>query len=258
MVSRARDDTIASINSPAARVSAGGVSEGPIGLVAAFAWEVRPLLRRRGDVQKEGAIRSFSLGGVPAKLVISGAGLESSYRAARRLLECCRLRGIVSIGFAGGLTDSLSRGDVVIAERVIDARTGETFRCIDALTLVATARRGDLLCAARVITSTMEKHSLAAEWNALAVDMESAGVARAAAESGVAFSAIKAVTDAAGRSISIDFARCQSDDKSFSLRKIVIEGLRTPNGIRDLWSLARGARVAARALAAALCAPGVR
>jgi adenosylhomocysteine nucleosidase len=164
----------------------------------------------------------------------------------------------VSIGFAGGLAESLAPGDIVAADRVADARTGEAFDCSDALWPVENAHVGGLLCATRVIASAVEKRSLGGEWNAVAVDMESAGVARAASEGGVAFAAIKAITDAAGQSISIDFARCQSDDKRFSLRKIMIEGLRTPNGILDLWTLARGARAAARALAVTLCAPVVR
>jgi nucleoside phosphorylase len=164
----------------------------------------------------------------------------------------------VTLGFAGGLVNSLKLGDIVLADHVLDQRTGERFECNGELWPVETAHRGGLLSATEVITSAVEKGSLAAQWGAVAVDMESAGVARAAAESGVAFAAIKAISDTSVKSISFDFARCWSDDTRLSFRKIIREGVRTPTAIRDLWMLARGARVASRALAAAFGSPELR
>ncbi|OFV92202.1 MAG: hypothetical protein A3H28_01865 [Acidobacteria bacterium RIFCSPLOWO2_02_FULL_61_28] len=224
-----------------------------IGLVAAFSWEVRPLLRRQNGMEHDGPFCSFSLRGETVWLAIAGMGAENSFRAARNLLERFAPRALVTLGFAGGLLESLNPGDVIVADRVLDQETRERFDCDADLWPLEGVQRGSLLSVTKVVASAAEKRRLAREWGAVAVDMESAGVARAAVEAGVPFCAIKSITDSAGQSIPIDFARCRSDHKRLSWLKMVGEGIRTPHGIRDLWMLARGARIAARSLAATLC-----
>jgi adenosylhomocysteine nucleosidase len=223
-----------------------------MGLVAALSWEVRPLLRRQDDVLRAGALFSFSLRGEPVRLVVAGMGAENSYRAARELLERGKVRGLVTLGFAGALVDSLAPGEVVIADRVLDQQSGERFDCDGELFPVASGRRGGLLSVAGVIATAAQKHRLAEEWGAAAADMESAGVARAAAQAGVPFCAIKAITDTAAQSISIDFTRCRSEHSGLSVGRILREALRSPRSVGDVWMLARGARVAARSLAVVL------
>ena len=230
----------------------------PIGMVAALSWEVRPLLSRQSGARKQGTVHSFLARGIPVRLAVAGVGAENAYREARRLLERYRVRGLVTIGFAGGLVDSLNAGDIVAADRVLDQRSGEQFDCSSGLWPTENARHGVLLSAAEVITSAAEKRNLADQWGAVAVDMESAGVARAAREAGVEFAAVKAITDTSRQSISFDFARCRSDDNRLSFWKIIREGMRTSQTIRDMWMLAKGARVAARELAAALGSPELR
>jgi nucleoside phosphorylase len=194
----------------------------------------------------------FSLRGEAVWLALCGMGAENSCRAARELLDRGKVRGLVTLGFAGALADSLAPGEIVIADRVFDQQSKEQFECDGELFPLPNARRGSLLSAAEVIASVAEKRRLAREWGVVAADMESAGVARAAAQAGVPFCAIKAITDTSEQSISIDFARCRSDDNGLSVRKIVREAMRSARGMRDLWMLAHGARVAARSLAAAL------
>ena len=264
MVTRARDDTLGTEVNPARAADAvPGEAEASVGLVAALSWEVRPLLRRlsgvrKSGVEKNGPAYSFIVQGMPVHLTVAGVGAENAYREARQLLKRFRLRGLVTIGFAGGLVDSLNAGDIVLADQVFDQRTGERFDCSGDLWPIENVHRGGLLSATEVITSAVEKRNLAGKWGAVAVDMESAGVARAAAESGVEFAAIKAITDTSMQSISFDFANCRSDDNRLSFWKIAREGMRTSQTIRDMWMLAKGAHVAARALAAALGSPELR
>jgi len=229
-----------------------GPPRGPLGLIAALSWEIRPLLRRQADVEREGPFHSFSLRGEPAWLVVAGMGAENAFRAARQLLERGQVRGLVTLGFAGALVDSLAPGEVVIADRVFDQQSGERLHCDGELFPVAGGRHGDLLSVPDVIATAAAKRRLAQEWGAVAADMESAGVARAAAQAGVPFCAIKAITDTAAQSISIDFTRCRSEHSGLSIGKILREALRSPRGVGDVWMLARGARVAARSLAVVL------
>lgn len=225
----------------------------PIGIVAAFSWEVRLLLRKQNGVKRLGPqLYSLRLGEDSALLAIAGMGVENSFRAARDLVERFAPRALFTLGFAGALVESLVPGDVILAEKVLDRETGRQFDCRDDLLPLPGIRRGSLLSVSGVITSAAEKRSLAQKWGAVAVDMESAGVARAAAEAGVAFCAIKSITDSRDQSISIDFERCRSEYGRLSLFKMAREGMRSPQRIKGLWTLAHGARLAARGLAAAL------
>jgi nucleoside phosphorylase len=241
-----------------------------IGMVAAFRWEVRPLLRKAqraernappqqpgGGEANEGkrrdsGISTLLLDETPVVVAVSGAGAENSLRLAQRLAAEFPLCGLASLGFAGGLVPGLQTGDVVFADCVIDESNGERFPCDNGLLPVRFARRGNLLSADSVIISSEEKHRLGEMWQAVAVDMESSGVARAAAAAGLPFCAVKSITDSAEESLSIDFGRCRREDKGFSFWAIGCQGLTTLHGARDLWRLARNARRAARGLAAAL------
>ncbi len=253
-----------------------------IGIVAAFRWEISSLMRqasrhtsrnvsynsstphridpphaaanpepsenKRPDPGRCALLRD----GTPVVIAISGAGAGNSFRAAQRLAAEFPLGGLVTLGFAGGLIPGLRAGDVVLADVVIDQDSQERFACSTDLLPVRFNRRGNLLSAGAVIISSEEKFRLGEKWQAVAVDMESAGVARAAAAAGVPFCAVKSITDSADESLSIDFSRCQREDKNFSFWAIACQGLSTLNGARDLWRLARNARRAASSLAAAI------
>ena len=103
-----------------------------------------------------------------------------------------------------------------------------------------------------VVGSPDQKRLLGERWKAIAVDMESAGVAQAASEAGLPFTAVKSITDPVEHRLSIDFSRCRSEDKGYFFWAIAKQSLLTHHGIIDLCSLAWNARRAAIALATAL------
>jgi nucleoside phosphorylase len=225
-----------------------------LAMIAAFRWEVAALLRRQRNVSRLGDGRfRFLLQGEPVVLAIAGAGAVNAYRAACELIHDFSAAGVVSIGFAGGLRETLRAGELLVAEEVIEQSSGEHYPCRTQLLPLDGAMHGPLLSAAAVVNSAETKRALAARWNALAVDLESSGVARASKEMGVPLGAIKSITDASDQSISIDFQRCRSDDGGLSTWKIVREGMTSPQGVRDLWRLMGSSRRAAGRLALALC-----
>ena len=117
-------------------------------------------------------------------------------------------RGLLSFGTAGGLTADLKPGAVVIPQSVAvdDGRVYETSEpwrdsvlrgladaeAIDTRTMTSTDA---------VVTTVAAKRALAAQTDAVAVDMESHAVAAAAEEAGILFLAIRAVADPASRAI---------------------------------------------------------
>jgi adenosylhomocysteine nucleosidase len=237
-----------------------GTDERPIGMVAAFHWEVKPLLRHRSPDSPgrplSGApyaeLHALRLAGRPFLLAVAGAGAENSQHAAEHLAANYSLCGLVTLGFAGGLVEGLKVADVVLADRVVDQATQESFACDTDFLPVRFTRRGALLSAISVVATAAEKHRMGEQWHAVAVDMESAGVARAARRAGLPFGALKAISDSAEQTLSIDFDRCRSEDKSWSVWAVVCQAFRSFRGAGDLWRLAWNSRQAAGALAAAL------
>jgi adenosylhomocysteine nucleosidase len=93
---------------------------------------------------------------------------------------------IISAGLAGALYERWKCGQIVRPAGVIDAKTGERFL----------AEGGDgTLVTGSTVAGVSEKLRLRSSYGAEIVDMEAAAVARAAAQRGVPFAAIKAVSD---------------------------------------------------------------
>jgi adenosylhomocysteine nucleosidase len=144
-----------------------------------------------------------------AQFFAAGGGPERAAEAARRMArDGAEL--LVSIGLAGGLDPALRTGDLVIASTLVTpgeiayrAETQPEWR-----EKLAEAMRGELRCVIApivgsdtAIVSAQAKAELFRATQAVAVDMESHGVARAAAEMGVPFIALRVIADEAHRAI---------------------------------------------------------
>ncbi len=154
-------------------------------------------------------------------MVAHGPGRRLVEKALEKRID---VDGIVSTGFCGALDPALRVGDIV---------TGA----------------GAIYCADRVIVSAAEKRALRERTGAAAVDMESAAVAEKAAQWGVPFHAIRAVSDAAGEDMPLDFNLYRDQDGRFSRGRIALAALARPFArVPALLRLDRNARIAARSL----------
>jgi hopanoid-associated phosphorylase len=138
----------------------------------------------------------------PTRYFCAGASLERAYTGARRLIED-GADALVSFGIAGGLDATLTPGTTVIASTVIDTEgsrwnTSASWRIAAAAVLPDTTA-GTLVSTATAATTPGEKARLNRDLQALAVDMESAGVARAAAEAECPFLVVRVIADPADR-----------------------------------------------------------
>lgn len=143
--------------------------------------------------------------GFAVRIQPSGVGVGPAEVAARRMLGAVRPRLVVCAGVAGALQPDLRRGELMVAESVVDAHGTETRPCDEGLVQRAVAlgaRRGVLMTTPRVVCSVAEKRLLSAR--ASAVDMESLGVARVASECGVPFVALRVISDRACEALPID------------------------------------------------------
>jgi adenosylhomocysteine nucleosidase len=215
------------------------------GFVAALEREVKGLVRD-WDVRKVGAPlgpRTIYRTG-KAALICAGTGSRRAEVAARLLVETTSPKVLISIGFAGACAAGLAAGSIVVpaaVEAFAGGETGRSFRCAFG--------RGKLVTLDRVAGKGL-KQCAAARFGAEAVDMEAAGVGAVAAEFGVEFVAIKAISDGA------------EDDLGFLAEFVRPEGFATGRFLAHialrpgLWpevrSLQRNSGLAAEALARAV------
>jgi adenosylhomocysteine nucleosidase len=202
-------------------------------VLAALRAELRPALRQLHAARRR-AGGAFARAAGPFLFAAGGVGATAAAEAARRLIDAFRPDALVSTGFAGALDDSLGTGDLVLG-----GTTG--FPAEEGLLRLAReaapgARAGDVHAVARILNDTDAKRRLARETGALAVDMESAAVGRAAREYGLGFLCVKAVLDTPAAPLATDYASVRA-----VLGKVLRRPRRTLAGIRDDAARARTA-----------------
>jgi adenosylhomocysteine nucleosidase len=138
-----------------------------------------------------------------ASVVIGGGDLEG---LTGRLEEELRggIAGVVSFGLCGALDPALRVGDLVIGESVADAGgcyVADADWAARIAALLPDARLGRFARAERPVASAAEKAALRQSTGAIAVDLESFPVGKLARWFGVPFAVIRAVSDAADRTL---------------------------------------------------------
>jgi adenosylhomocysteine nucleosidase len=151
-----------------------------VAIIAAMEREIAPLAR---DFVKSGE-RLYERGDV--RLMRSGMGAAHAAKAAQWLTAEFKPELLISAGFAGGLKAQHRPGEVLVCGKVIDEQSGEIF---------SGAAGESILVTCGGVLSGEDKRRLAAQHDADAVDMEAAAVARVAHEKGIAFAAVKAISD---------------------------------------------------------------
>ena len=195
---------------------------------------------------EERMLRRFAGPGVRVIVTGMGAG-PAEQRAAEAIAD--GVTAAISVGFCGALDPSLERGDVVVPASVRDAATGDAWDCDAGLACGAGARHGTLVTSHRVVSAPAERRRL----DGLAVDMESAGTARACAQAGIPFAAIRAVTDRAD-DVLPDIEGVVDERGNVHPVRVLGRLVRRPSDIAAWARLARGARAARRGLVPAIAA----
>jgi adenosylhomocysteine nucleosidase len=171
------------------------------------------------------------------RIIAGGVGAAAAERAARSITDATAL---ISAGYAGGLAAPAARGVIVVDSDspIFDgAPPAIRGRITDSQTMVATPDA---------------RARLAALTGAIAVDMESAAIARVARERGIPFAAIRVVTDGPDDTLVINWDRYRRPDGSMRTTAAVLDALRTTRGMAELLRLWYSSREATTALSAYL------
>ncbi len=157
-------------------------------------------------LKSEAQVVSHVLGASKIRVGVSGANAARAEEIARQFCDA-GAAAIVSVGVSGGLDPSLAPGDLIIGDRVL-CGVGKSYQSdpclLDAIAdepASTKAKVGALFGADDIIESIEKKASLFHDHGALGVDMESHGAARAAANAGIPFLAIRAIADPADRAL---------------------------------------------------------
>lgn len=228
-----------------------------VGLVFALGIEAGGLVDRlKGVIRIEGhgfVAREGGLGGKRLIVLESGTGLKNAERGARALIAGHRPRWVISAGFAGGLYPNLALGDLVLINEIISA-DGQPL-AIDVHYEPGAADRdrvhvGRLLTADHIIREAAEKRLLGERYQALAVDMESAAVAKVCQAERVRLLAVRIISDPVHRDLPPEIANLVRQRTTAGRLGAAAGALfRRPSSLKDMWQLKEDALHASERLA---------
>jgi adenosylhomocysteine nucleosidase len=232
-----------------------------VGVVFALEQEsggTEDLLAERAATKGSGfvAIRG-SLAGRGVAVVRSGAGRDRAARATEALLAGHRPKWVISAGFTGGLDRRLARGDILLANEVVDesGRRMPIDHGVDVASLPDPGRVhvGRLLTLDRVIRLPRDKEELGRKHQALAVDMESLAVVEVCAARNVPVLVVRVVSDAVDDTLPADVERLVTQ-KTPAARWGAALGavINRPGSLKDMLALQESALKATDRLARTL------
>lgn len=202
------------------------------------------LLDDRADVERAGRrFIAGRLAGRQVVLALSRIGKVAAATTATTLIEAFGARQVVFTGVAGGLQEGVRVGDIVVADGFMqhdmdasplfsrfevplygrarfdcDARLAdlladaaqETLAPADSPSPGSTVHRGLIVSGDRFLSAAADAQALRealaqAGHRALAVEMEGAAVAQVCHDYGVAFAAMRSISDSADEGAAVDF-----------------------------------------------------
>lgn len=179
------------------------------------------------------------------RVVCSGDGRNLAHALEQSIaLGRC---GLVSFGVAGGLAGHLKSGSCIVASEIV--ADGERLPTNQAwsqrlMRALPSAHYGALVGVNAPVAHPREKRALHAETGAIAVDMESHIVARAAVAHGLPMIAIRVVTDPAQRALPQSALVAVRPDGSTDVGAVVRALARRPQELPALLRTALDARAA--------------
>ncbi len=211
---------------------------GPLLFLAADPRECHPFLKHWDRTEPANLPVHWARRGTwksrPVLAIANGAGPE---RARMAVQAAGPVRAVCNIGFCGALDISLGIGDVFMATSVNGTATSLPRKA-------PPAKSGPLASIPRIAQTAAEKAALR-KTGALVVEMEAAG---AAADLGVPFYCIRAVSDLAGEDFLIDFNGFLMPDGRFDTPRLIMTSILRPQRLRELIRLSKRTRAASNNL----------
>lgn len=220
---------------------------GRIAIIAAMEEELTPLTRRVADAQRtrQGSLSVVSgrLAEREVVLAATGEGRAAAHQGLKQLLEGHEVTALLAVGIAGALSPDLSAGQLVavgsISNHDREEPKPDTFWLGRALSIAGTVA-GSALCQNEIAIDPQGKKELwqsAGRQEHQVVDLESASWAQVAAEHGIPYLVVRAVSDTAEEKLPLDFNAFRGRDGRLDRGKIARHILLHPGLLSDLKQL---------------------
>jgi adenosylhomocysteine nucleosidase len=178
-------------------------------------------------------------------VLCSGGRADVAARHARTLIEG-GATSLMSVGIAGGLAPGLPTGTVIVATEILTEHA--TYPALSECAARAKARAGPIFGGVDIVATVEEKAALAARTGAVAVDLESGPVARAAQAAGIPFIAIRAIADPAWDALPPAALLPLDHQGRPNLRRVLWSVLKNPKQVSALIKTGRDTKTALEAL----------
>ncbi|MCU1459579.1 MAG: nucleoside phosphorylase [Actinomycetia bacterium] len=164
-----------------------------VGILTPMVSELAPF-QERIELVEDGPFHRGKVGGTEVVVMLTTMGMGPAADAAAQIIET-GVEHVIMVGVAGGIdAETVSIGQLITPEAVIDRLTGESFR--PAPTPGVTPQ-GKIECGDELITDAPRLAMLTAD-GVIALDMETAAVARVCEAAGVPWSVFRGISDFAG------------------------------------------------------------
>lgn len=231
-----------------------------VGIVSALKLEIDPLLDKFDRVKRysggDFTFRGGFLRDIRIAAVECGIGRKRAERATHALIDAHSPQWLLSVGFAGGLTDSLRVGDVVVANRIVPstmAAPGDDDGLRIDIKMPSDEKQGlyigRLATSEQIVHTVAAKQDLAARTGAIAVDMESLAVAEVCRERKVRFIAVRGISDDCSADLPSEVLSVLGGTGSIRAGAVVGALWKRPSSYKDLWRLRQNAVLAAERMA---------
>ena len=161
-------------------------------------------------------------------VVYSGAGHVNA-KSASELLVAKGANQLISWGCAAALSESLKPGDLILADELIDAGNVVMATSADwlayaknSLAKFVVIQSGRLAESTSIVSSSKEKKQLHSTTGAIALDMESAAVARVAKQHILPFLTIRVIADPVNMDLPRAIYYSLNDQGEMVLRKLLL------------------------------------
>ena len=216
-----------------------------VAIVAALPGELKPLVRSWEHNMLNGVhLWRWKFDNGECVAACAGMGADAATRAFAEIERNGPVSYVISLGWAGALSDEVAPGEVTGISGVIDARTGERF-------LAAHWSRERWLVTVSQVAGKVEKQRLAGTYGAALVDMEAATIARLAAMRDIPLYVIKGVSDGLHDRLP-DFNAFQGKRGEFLLTRFVLCAMLRPQYWPALMRMGENSRKAAAGMAEAV------
>lgn len=228
-----------------------------IGLVCALPMEIQPFLDRCEHVKKytggSYVFRGGFLDRIKVAVVQTGVGFARARAATQALIDAHSPPWVLSVGFSGALKPEMKNGDIVVATSVCDLHGQELQNDVHfpedpehGLYV------GRIINTDEIVRTVDEKLKLAAQFDSLAVDLESLAVAQVCQAAQKGFMAIRAISDDCSVDLPPEIMSILGETGAVRAGAALGAVFKRPESIKEMWKMRGDASRAATRLASFL------